>query len=103
MNDPRRRASPNLAGTLGQPIIDPDVVNRLAPALARATADLEAMRMLSVISKFESTWDGLTYTVVVLGVTKSDPFLSRAILLAAQEAGVAPPATPGKLRGESKP
>lgn len=94
MTDPAKRPGSNPAGVLGQPIIDPSKLSAFGSQLARATADLEAMRVLAVVPRFTMTWDGRTYTVAVLDVTKSDPFLSRAILLAAQEAGVAAPPKP---------
>lgn len=91
MSDPTERGAANPAGALGQPVIDPDKLKAFGSQLAQATADLEAMRTLKVVPEFGFTFDGARYTVTMLGQTVADPFLSRAILLAAQQAGVAPP------------
>ncbi len=98
MSDPRNREPVNPRGTLGQPIIDPEKVKAFGSQLARATADLEAMRILSILPVFEMKWDGQAYTVTIGALTKTDPFLSRAILLTAQELGITPPAIPGKTQ-----
>lgn len=91
MNGPPKR------GALTPPI-DPTKAAQLGAQLARATADLEAMRVLAVVPEFSHTWDGSKYTVKMLDVEVTDPFLSRAIILAAQEAGAIP-----KPDGDTKP
>jgi hypothetical protein len=91
---PRPGAGPGVL----RPPLDPQKVAELGSQVARATADLEAMRVLAVVPEFSHTFDGSQYTVKLLGAEVTDPFLSRAILLAAQASGALP-----KPDGGTKP
>lgn len=89
---------------LGRPPIDPDFAAQLGANVTRATADLEAMRVIAILPVFESRFDGKHYTVMVLGHTVTDPILSRAIVMAAKQAGIEIPEQPKlKIPGVTKP
>jgi hypothetical protein len=79
---------------LGRPPIDPDVAAQIGASVTRAAAELEAMRVIAILPVFESRFDGKHYTVTVLGQTVTDPILSRAIVMAAKQAGIEIPEQP---------